>query len=291
MISRLTELSPDARSVAEEYLDAAGAALDPELRDAVVADLTSYLCARLRPDSTAAEVRAVVASAGTPEAEQPSPPRRVWKQLLAGFNPRNAAARVAETWWNPADERLFVPRAIGWGFDLNFGALAVRLGLIEPDAEAEPFTSTPNAAFATAAMVPAALAAATVLHYGVRGRGLPDRLPSHWDVAGAPDRWVSKRRAAVTDLAVTIVPAAIAVATARSSRSGPRRAGVLAATSSIAATGATVTVLRSLGDRPRIWVGPALVVAFAGAAGGVLLGLARSGRAAEIRADLSVEQQ
>lgn len=287
MISDLTELAADARAVAEEYLATVVAGVDPELKNAVLAELTSFLCEHLTTGSTPAQVRTLAASAGTPDAEsQASRLSRLWQQVASGFDPRGVAARVATTWWNPADERLLVPRAIGWGFDLNFGAIAVRLGLIEPDAEAEPFTSTPDSAFAKAAAVPAALAAATMLHYTVRGRRLPDRLPAHWDVAGTPDRWVGKRRAAVTDLTTTVVPAALAVLAARSDRSGVRRAGTLAATSAVAAGGAAVTILRSMGDRPRAWTGPATALTIAGAAGAVLFGLARAGRAAEIQADL-----
>lgn len=289
MITSLAELAADARAAADEYLDAAAAELAPGIREEVVADLQAFLCEHLSPASTAAEVRTLAASAGTPAADEPGQ-APFWRRIAAGFDPRNVATRVATTWWNPADGRLFVPRAIGWGVDLNFGALAVRLGLIEPDAEAEPFTSTPDSAFLAAAAVPTALAAATVLHYAVRGRGLPDRLPAHWNLAGAPDRWVGKPRAAITDLATTIVPAVVAVAAARSVRPGPQRAGMLAGASAIAAAGATITVLRSLGDRTRPWTGPATVLAIFGGAGSVLFGLARAGRAAEIRGDLSGER-
>ncbi len=289
MIADLTELTDEARKVAEDELDAAAGGLTAGYRDQVVADLRTFLCDHLSANSTTADVQALVARAGSPRTDEPGH-RGLWRRLVAGFDPRNVATRVAATWWNPADERLFVPRAVGWGFDLNYGALAVRLGLIEPDAEAEPFTSTPDSAFLAAAALPVGLAAATVLHYAVRGRELPDRLPSHWDLAGAPDRWVGKPRAAVTDLATTVLPALAAVAAARSSRPGPQRAGVLAGAGAIAAAGATVTVLRSLGSRPRPWTGPATAVAIFGAAGAVLLGLARAGRAAEIRDDLGEEQ-
>ena len=54
--------------------------------------------------------------------------------------------RLKRAWWNPASDRLWSPRVFGAGWDLNAGALAVRLGLIEPDAEDEPFTHTPDAA-------------------------------------------------------------------------------------------------------------------------------------------------
>jgi hypothetical protein len=47
-----------------------------------------------------------------------------------------------------------------------------------------------------------------------------------------------------------------------------------------------VTVWRSLGARPRPWAGPATLAVVIGSAGAVLLGLARAGRAAELRHDL-----
>jgi hypothetical protein len=291
VIRELTELSPDARSAAESYLDGVSERLTADYRDAVVDDLRSFLCEQLTPAATVADVRRVVEEAGPVTDQSRRPSQRLRDLLGSGFDPRDADARIAATWWNPADERLFLPRAIGWGWDLNFGALAVRLGLIEADAESEPFSATPDRAFLAAAAVPAALAAATVLHYAVRGRSLPARLPAHWDIAGAPDRWVSRRRAAVTDLAVTLVPAVAAAWLAGSDRPGPRRAGALAAAGAVGAGGAAITVLRTLGDRPRVWTGPAMALAVAGTAGGVLLGLARAGRAAEIQHDLSREQK
>ncbi len=288
MIRDLSELTADARTVAQEYLDdAAVAGLDSDHRDTVLADLRSFLCENLDATASPDQVRALVTQTG-PTGDEPhdSRLRTFWKHLFAGFDPRAADSRIATRWWNPAEERLFVPRAIGWGVDLNFGALAVRLGLIEPDAEAEPFTTTPESAFKMAAAVPVALAVATGLHYAVRGRSLPERLPAHWNLAGSPDRWVSKRRAATTDLAVTIASAAIGVFAARSGRPGPNRAGVLAVASQIAAAGAAVTVRRSFGDRPRLWAGPATVLVISGAASGVLLGLAQASRVEEVLADL-----
>nr|WP_300145333.1 DUF1648 domain-containing protein [Propionicimonas sp.] len=290
MIRELTELAPDARAVAQAYLDSAADRVAADDRDAVVDDLRLFLCEHLTPAATVADVNAVIEQAGPVPAEARTPCQHLRDLLSSGFDPRNAATRIATTWWNPADERLFLPRAIGWGWDLNFGALAVRLGLIEADAESEPFSATPDRVFVAATAVPAARAAATVLHYAFRGRSLPAQLPAHWDIAGAPDRWMSRRRAAVTDLAMTLVPAIAAAGAARSRQPGPARAGVLAAAGAVGAGGAAVTVLRTLGDRPRVWTGPAIVLAIAGTAGGILLGLARAGRAAEIRRDLDREQ-
>ena len=288
MIASLAELTPAAREVAQAYLDSAVADLHPGLRESVADDLGAFLCDHLTAEASMADVRAVIEQAGpvSGETDHPSWFERFRSRLTSGVNPSGMDARIARTWWNPADDRLFLPRAFGWGWDLNFGALAVRLGLIEADAEAEPFAATPEAAFRAAAAAPAVLAAATVLHYAVRGRELPDTLPSHWDIMGAPDRWTRRSSAVVTDLTATVVPAAMAVWAAGSGRPRVNRAGTIAGATALATAGAAVTVWRTLGDRPRPLAGPGLAIAVSGAAGAVLFGLARAGRAAEIRQDL-----
>jgi hypothetical protein len=32
-------------------------------------------------------------------------------------------ARLKERWWNPAEPRLFTPRAFGWGYAVNLARL------------------------------------------------------------------------------------------------------------------------------------------------------------------------
>jgi hypothetical protein len=197
-------------------------------------------------------------------------------------------ARAARSWWSPADPRFFLPRTLGFGWDINFGAVAVKLGLIEPDAENVPFESTPDSAFRLAAVLPTACAAATIAHYAVRGRSLPDPLPANWGLAGNANRWMSKRSAAASDLAMTVLPAGLAWwAASRRGGSGPERAGIAATGTMLASIGAATTVLRSLPDRRRWWVGPALVKAAFVPVGATLLGLALAGRSAEIERDLA----
>ncbi len=286
MIASLDELTPAARTVADAFLAGAAEAVEPRLRSAVREDLTAHLCEHLWADSTEADVKQVIEELGVVGGDGADAGRRFAEQFASGFRLRGMGERLTGSLWNPADERLFLPRALGWGWDLNLGAVAVRLGLIEPDAEAVPFTSTPDPAFRAAALVPAALAGATVLHYLVRGRRLPAVLPSHWDGAGRPDRWVPKGRAAALDLTVTGLAAVAAAWAARSSRPAPERAGLLAGTTMAGTIAATVTVLRSDSRRIGALAGPALVGSALAAVGGVLLGLARAGRRAELEADL-----
>ncbi len=281
MIASIDELRPDARAAAQRFLDASVADVERDLRDDVRAELTADLCERLTTAATPADV-AEIAGWLAPEGRPGR--RRLGDQWPSGLRLRGMLTRIAQTWWQPSDQRLLLPRAVGLGWDVNLGAVAVRLNLIEPDAEAVPFTSTPDAAFRAAVALPAVLAGATALHYLVRGRTLPQRLPSHWGPAGRPDRWVSKERAAATDIALTAGAVALAAWSAGSDRAGPTRAGAVAAATGTATLGACLTVIRP--TRGGAWVPLALLGTLGAGVGGVLLGLARAGRRAEIDRDL-----
>jgi uncharacterized membrane protein len=39
---------------------------------------------------------------------------------------RPTVARTKERWWNPNDPRLFTPKVIGWGYDVNLARLFKR---------------------------------------------------------------------------------------------------------------------------------------------------------------------
>ncbi len=53
--------------------------------------------------------------------------------------------------WNPVDPRIMMPRTWGIGWTINFGAIAVRLGLVRPDdLEEQPFENLSNAAVSAA---------------------------------------------------------------------------------------------------------------------------------------------
>lgn len=284
MITTLADLRPATRAAAEAWLSAAAAALDPDLADALLDELNGALLEALDADATPADVAALADRIGpltSDDAPENAGDPRVGTFAGIPYDWRPPTGeRIKANLWDPAGGKLWKPRSFGAGWDLNFGALAVRLGLIEPDAEDEPFSTTPDAAFVAAAALPVALAGAVALHYAARGRPLPERLPSHWNLAGRPDRWTAKRTAATQDLLLTAA-AATASAVAAASHGGPGRAGTQAVAATLATTGAFITVWRSAGDAPRWWAGPLLAKLALGAAGATLVGLALAGRAAE----------
>lgn len=288
MITSLHELSPATREAAIAWLDASADAVGADLRDAVRAELEDAVREHLHPASTPDDLAAVITHLGPVSAEADNHDPLVGSFAGIPFDLRTPTGeRLKAAWWNPTDERLLVPKAFGAGWDLNVGALAVRLGLIEPDAEDVPFASTPSWAFGAAAALPLTLAAAVVAHYAVRGGQLPERLPQHWNLAGASDRWVSRRTASASDIATAALAAGAATWAATAARSHGTRAGVLAASSLAGTLVASVTVLRSAPDKPRWWAGPALATGALLASSGTLLGLALAGRNAERRRDLA----
>lgn len=292
MITALDQLPTDTRDAAVAWLETSLADVDADLRDGVRDELTIALCDGLDPSAAPEDLARLVARLGPVQgrfdADDPDDPdadRRVgtWFGIPYDVRPPTAE-RFREALWQPSDPHLLRPRAFGAGWDVNFGALFVRLGLIEPDAEDEPFANTPGDAFVLAAGFPALMAAAVVAHYAVRGASLPARLPGHWGLAGRPDRWVGKRRAAATDVAVSLAAAALGAAAAGSRAPGPGRAARLAIAAGLAGGAAKATALRTM--RGGWYVGPTLVLGSAGSAGLTLLGLAWAGRDAERRRDL-----
>lgn len=193
--------------------------------------------------------------------------------------------RVRVRWWNPSDPRIFMPRAFGAGWDLSFGALAVRLGLVRPDDEDEPFESVPESWMLAAFMVPVAATAAIIwVWFAVRG-ALPAQIPTHWGASGAPDGFGPARGVFVSTLITAGVPTLWAGIMYALGRSRAARVLVSAAATLFATIGAGVflsSVLWGLGrDVP--WLVPAtillgLILPFV-----MLVALARANRRAEWR--------
>lgn len=290
MITTLDALPLPTRDAARSWLDASVVGVDADLRQSVRDELRTALLEGLEPDAAPSDLAALIERLGPIRAEGDtdaagSPWVGSWHGLPYDLRPPTAD-RVRAAWWNPADARLLTPRVWGAGWAVNFGAVAVRLGLIEPDAEDEPFTSTPDAAFAAALAVPVACAAAVVAHYAVRGPHLPDPLPNHWDFRGTPDAWTPRRRAALADSLLATGSAGLALAAVATGRPRPERAAALASATFAGTLATWLTVQRSL-QRPRWWVAPASMAGCLGATGAVLLGLARAGRRAEQARDLS----
>ena len=310
-LTSLSDLASDVRAILERYfadVDAAMRTIDPEAAEATVEDLREHARATLVPQATAADAEALIArlgdsdsfadglrDAGEPPAHAPASPDDSAPQgrfLGMPYDLRvPTPGRVTARWWSPADTRVIVPRVFGMGWTVNFGAVAVQLGLIEPDAEDVPFTSVPERACFAMLLVPVALTAAIAGSFLALRPQLPEALPSHWGVTGTVDAYSSQLSMFVWLLALAAVPSLAALWAVATHRPGPTRAILIGGAAFFAAlaVGVWALSLATAFGLQSAWALPlALLVALPlGATFVVLVTLARAGRAAEQRRDLA----
>lgn len=186
-------------------------------REEALAELESLLRTDAERRGEAAAIEALgwprtyakaIRMALTGDDEGPQPQGRV---LGVPYDFRGATTqRLSERIWNPADPRIFMPRLFGVGWTVNFGALAVKLGLLRPDdAGEDAYERIPHAAVAGALTVPAVLAVGALALVAVSWASLPAEVPVHWGTTGAPDDWAPKPLAFGGLLALTVLPVAV----------------------------------------------------------------------------------
>ncbi len=276
----------------EREVDEALAELGTNVRDEVAtrggtpADEAAALGALGTPEEYAAALRdALAAGEGSPH-----PQGRVLGMPYEFRQP--TANSLMERLWNPADPRVWMPRSFGVGWTINFGALAVKLGLLRPDdVEEHPFENLSAMALRLAASVPLVLGVAAIATAAIWWRELPPEVPVHWGASGAPDGWASREVAlgALVGIAA-VLPVVILgrLALRRAGRRSVAMASVSLALSSWLAAGLCgYTVLTALTGFAEWWA-PVLIVIVAIAVPFVmLLVLSRLGLKAEWRASLA----
>jgi hypothetical protein len=301
-IPSLAALAPEPRRTAETYLRDVTRALqaaDSEMRDDVLGDLESHLLERIDASASTADIERLIHELGSPDsfsaemggAQRPRNSAVAGRVLGIPYDVRiPSAERIAERLWNPSDPRLLTPRIFGIGWDVNFGAVAVRLHLIEPDSEDVPFASAPEGAFAVALAVPVALTSAMLLSYLVLRGSLPAQLPTHWNINGVADGFWTQGAAFGVLFVLALVPTLWAAWSVSVRQPALLRGAVIGFAGFLAALAALlwlltlVTVLTSL----VAWWLPLLLICIALAAPfGIFLGLARAGRRAEQQRDFA----
>lgn len=179
-------------AVVEEVISVQQALLSELAEDGV--DLEAELGS---PQDYAAEVAHEVADAAEEESTDTAP----WGLFL-----RHGRSRI----WNPEDPRVLQPHLLGIGWSVNFGALAVRLGLIRPDDEdVDTLSSIPAPVIRVISAVPAVLTVAQAV-----------TLVSQWDELPAQrERFQPSRGGMVANLGIS---GALAVITAHAAKRGDR---------------------------------------------------------------------
>jgi hypothetical protein len=298
-------LHPAAREIAETYLDTVEATLrdaDPTIAGEVLEDVRIHMADNLEPGSTPADVRRIIETMGEPDsyadalisATKESLATEEWsgtgRVLGMPYDLRvPTAERIASQWWDPAEPKILVPRVFGVGWTVNFGAVAVRLGMIEPDAEDAPFDRVPDRTFVTALMVPIALTLSLAITYVVLLERLPHQLPVHWNLSGRPDAYWGRFDAFGLLFVTALLPTVWAVWSVRTNRPPVLRGAVIGAATLFAALSFTIWILTLLTVFTGLaawWVPLVLILTSLAAPLGVFVFLSRAGRRAEIECDL-----
>ncbi len=203
------------------------------------------------------------------------------------------AERVAERLWNPSDPRIWMPRIWGMGWDINFGAIAVRLHMIEPDSEDVPFTSTPDGTFVAALAVPVGLVSAMLISYLALRNTLPAQLPSHWNIYGVADGFWSQGAAFWFLFVLAVLPTPLAVRSVLRRHPPLLRGAMIGLAGFFAALGSllwVLTLITTLTDFVAWWLPLSLIFIALLAPFGIFLWLARAGRKAEQQRDFANNQ-
>ena len=106
--------------------------------------------------------------------------------------------------WDPTNPKLFVPRVIGFGWDLNLGALAVKLGWLRPDdIDSDVIGAAPEWAMRLSAGLPLMGAALAMSASAVAASRSDGMLPSGWDIGFRPNRYTGTAPALAPGIALS----------------------------------------------------------------------------------------
>ena len=301
----------DASTVVEEYFErlaAAAAAVRAPVGADELAELRAHVRDRLSGTAgTASDAQRVLAELGSPERLA-----RAFADAAdddAGAGPRGASLvgrvlgmpydvrtptsdRFASRVWDPSNPHVLVPKALGLGWTVNFGALAVKARLILPDDEDATFAAAPAGVVAATLAAPAVVVAALGVLVATRWSGLPATVPTHWNALGQVNGYSSRGTAVALAGVLAVVPLLLATWVHARRRRAFNRVAASAVSLGFAtlALGIFGQTLVSVGGSPArwpMWVGIAglVVLPFL-----LLVGVSRLGRAAEQRRDLRLSR-
>lgn len=303
-----TSLTPEAAGLIDAYFARVHGALLVAAAggcEEAVEDLRTHVLEELEGSAgTSADVTRVLASLGSPEAlatqcaevaDDGAATQGAVRSILSGrvlgipFELRPPTPeRIASSWWDPLNPRVFTPRVFGIGWTVNFGAVAVKLGLVRPDDEEAPFGEVPGRWLLVALALPLVAAAGLAVLAALFQAGLPSQVATHWSPSGAPDGFSSKEVALLLPAGMTLFGLVVAVRTWVRRRPPLSRvaAGALAtmlAGISVGAYGQSLAAAQ--GDTGTAVLFAALAATFVSVFA-LMVVLSRVGRAAEQRRDL-----
>lgn len=208
-------------------------------RDRILADLKDILDLGVSPQDLGHPADYARSASGADEMEEEKAPRY---------------SRV----WDPMNPSILVPRVIGLGWDVNLGAVAVKLGWLRPDdMDEDVIEAIPDAALAVARALPIAAAIATAVASIVAATQSEGRLPSGWDAKFRPRKHASTATALLPSILISW--GAAAWSSMARERHDVLSRSVFATSLSLIGTGTAIMAARAtrLGDRAQPIMGVA----------------------------------
>lgn len=112
--------------------------------------------------------------------------------------------------WNMDDPRVLQPHLLGYGWSVNWAAVAVKLGLVRPDdIDGDVISEIPQSAMQLAVLLPSALTVAHGALLVTSWKRLPSRVHKKWKLNGRPIPKKSTKSALLIPLAGSTVGAGI----------------------------------------------------------------------------------
>ena len=297
--------TPGAAAVIDEYFDrlrTAAAGHGTSIAPDDLAELRAHVDERLHATAhTAADATDALADLGTPEAlaqafaddatAGPQGPNGLVGRVLGmPYDVRPPTSdRLARRVWDPTNPKILVPKVLGLGWTVNFGALAVRTRLVRPDDEDDPFTSAGSRVVAATLAAPVAAAVALGALVAATWTTLPATVPTHWGLNGRPDGYGSPAAAVIAVGVIGVVPVLLAAAVHLRGRHPFARVAASAVSLGLTALAGSIyaQTLFTVRGGSGVWPTWAGVAAFVVLPFGLLVTVSRRGRAAEQRRDLS----
>lgn len=144
-------------------------------------------------------------------AEQVGEPSALLRYLsnpLRAFSKRGRASL-----WNMDDPRILQPHLLGFGWSINWAAVATKLGIVRPDdIDSEVISAIPARAMQATALLPAAMTVAHGVALAMSWKQLPSEVHTKWKLNGKAVQKTAPKETLLLPFVVSTVGAGFSAA-------------------------------------------------------------------------------
>lgn len=183
----------------------------PAQRKAIIAEQESLLQELNDVHADLAEELGTATDYANCVAEQvgePSTLRRYLSKPLRVFSKQGRASL-----WNVDDPRILQPHLLGFGWSINWAAVATKLGIVRPDdIDGEVISEIPARALQATAFLPAAVTVAHGVALAMSWKQLPSEVHTKWKLNGETVQKTAPKETLLLPFVVSTVGAGFSAA-------------------------------------------------------------------------------